>query len=256
MTKHIVIPDTQCKPGIDLSYMSWIGKYIAHKQPDVIIHLGDHADMPSLSSYDKGKKAAEGRRVVEDLRAAKEGLMLLEEPIKRKQRRQRQQAKKVWTPRKVMCLGNHEHRIERHVECHPELEGHLGLHSLPYEDMGWEVVPFLKPITIDGVAYVHYAANPFTGKPYSGMAMNVLKNVGTTMIQGHKQTLDIATRFLPSTGQQQWYITAGACYPHEEDYKGPQGNHHYRGLLLLHSVANGNFGITTVSLEYLQEKYG
>ena len=56
MKKHLVIGDTQVKPGISLSYLTWIGKYIVDKQPDVIVMIGDFADMPSLSSYDVGKK--------------------------------------------------------------------------------------------------------------------------------------------------------------------------------------------------------
>ena len=45
-----VIGDTQCKQGIDLEYMHWVGAYIARKKPDIIVHLGDHYDMASLSS--------------------------------------------------------------------------------------------------------------------------------------------------------------------------------------------------------------
>ena len=32
-----VIGDTQCKQGIDLEYMHWIGAYIARKKPDIIV---------------------------------------------------------------------------------------------------------------------------------------------------------------------------------------------------------------------------
>ena len=40
----LVIADTQCKSEENLEYMLWIGHYIAEKQPDVIIHIGDHYD--------------------------------------------------------------------------------------------------------------------------------------------------------------------------------------------------------------------
>jgi len=54
MPSHLIIPDVQAKPGLDFTYLRAIGNYIAKKQPDVIINIGDFADMPSLSSYDKG----------------------------------------------------------------------------------------------------------------------------------------------------------------------------------------------------------
>ena len=59
--KKLIIPDTQVKPGVPTDHMEWIGKYILDQKPDCVIHLGDHYDMHSLSSYDQGKKAGEGR---------------------------------------------------------------------------------------------------------------------------------------------------------------------------------------------------
>ena len=75
--KHLIIPDTQVKPDVDLSYLEWIGQYIVEKQPDVLIQIGDFADMPSLSSYDVGKKSFEGRRYKDDIKAAVEGMDIL-----------------------------------------------------------------------------------------------------------------------------------------------------------------------------------
>ena len=69
MTKHLVIPDTQVKPGHSTAHLKWAGEYAAEKKPDVIIHIGDHWDMASLSSYDVGKKSFEGRRYTRDIRA-------------------------------------------------------------------------------------------------------------------------------------------------------------------------------------------
>jgi len=67
MTTHLVLPDMQVKEGVDLSYLDWVGKYIVDKKPDVIINIGDFADMPSLSMYDVGKKSFEGRRYKKDI---------------------------------------------------------------------------------------------------------------------------------------------------------------------------------------------
>ena len=73
-----VIGDTQCKPSEDIEYMGWIANYIALKQPDIIVHIGDHYDMASLSSYDKGKLSAEGKRIHEDIKAGDEGLRIID----------------------------------------------------------------------------------------------------------------------------------------------------------------------------------
>lgn len=241
----LVIADTQAKSEENLEYLLWIGHYIAEKQPDIIVHIGDHYDFPSLSSYDKGKSSSEGRRLYKDIEAGNTGFEYLNMAMK---------DIPDYNPRKVFCLGNHEHRLSRYVDDNPELIGTLGVDKLPFEKYGWEVHPFLKPIEIEGIYFVHYLANPFTGKPYSGSAANILSKVGKSFVVGHKQTLDISIR--PTIdGSLQLGIVNGACYDFDEGYKGYQGNHHFRGLTVLHECSNG-FGVPMfVSLDYMKEKY-
>lgn len=250
---HLVIPDIQARPGISLNYLSWIGEYILAKRPDVIICIGDFADMESLCSYDKGKKSFEGRRYKEDIKAAKKAMDLLLSPVRKYNKMRSKNKKAQYLPRMVLTLGNHEERILRVGELQPELDGVISYSDLPYQD--WEVIDYLKPIDIDGVTYVHYLANPMTGKPYVGTAANQLLKTGKSFIVGHKQTLDITTRFTIS-GKQQWGIVAGACYPHDEAYKGPQGNYHWRGILYLHRVIDGSFDPMFISLDYLNDRFG
>jgi hypothetical protein len=250
--KHLVIPDIQAKDGVDLSHLAWIGDYIIDKKPDVIICIGDFADMPSLSSYDKGKKSFEGRRYKKDIAATTKAMDLLLDPLRKYNKHQKQQKNKQYKPRMVLTLGNHEHRIMRAIELQAEYDGVIGYHDLPYSD--WEVYDFLKPVIIDGILYVHYLANPMSGQPYGGGALNQLTKVGQSFVVGHKQTLDVATRFTAS-GQQQWGIVAGACYLHDEEYKGYQGNYHWRGVVMLHDVRDGSFDPMFVSLEYLRTRY-
>ena len=81
MTSHLVIPDVQIKPGQDTSFLTAIGAYIVEKKPDVVICLGDFGDMPSLSSYDFGKKSFEGRRYRDDVAAVHAAMQVLLNPI-------------------------------------------------------------------------------------------------------------------------------------------------------------------------------
>ena len=251
-TTHLVIPDIQARPGISLAYLSWIGEYILYRRPDVIICLGDFADFPSLSAYDKGKKSFEGRRYKEDISSAAEAMNTLLLPMVLRNKKQKRVKQKQYKPRMVMVLGNHEERILRVGENQPELEGIISYADLPYAS--WEVVDYLVPIEIDGVVYTHFLANPMTGRPYGGTALHQLTKVGKSFIVGHKQTLDIATRFTVD-GTQQWGIVAGAAYPHDEVYKGPQGNYHWRGIIYLERVTGGSFDPMFLSLNYLKEWY-
>ena len=241
----LIIADTQAKSEEDLEYLLWIGKYIADKKPDIIVHIGDHFDMPSLSSYDKGTSKIEGKRLYKDIEAGVTGFKFLNLELEKH---------KDYKPRKVFCLGNHEERLDRYVNEHPELQGTLGTDKLPFAEYGWEVHPFLKPVEIEGIFFVHYLANPMSGKPYGGSAMNILKTVGRSFVVGHKQCLDVAIR--PTIdGKQQLGIVNGACYDHFESYKGYSGNNHFRGLTVLHECSDGFAVPMFVSLDYMKEKY-
>ena len=243
--KIAIIADTQCKSEESLEYMKWVGKYLLSQKPDIIVHIGDHYDFPSLSSYDKGKSSAEGKRLSKDIEAGNKGFEYLNEYLL---------SDPYYHPRKVFCLGNHEQRLDRFVDDNPNLIGTLGTDKLPFLKYGWEVYPFLKPVEINGIFFVHYLANPFTGKPYSGNAVNILSKVGRSFVVGHKQCLDIAIR--PTIdGKQQIGIVNGACYDHLEGYKGYQGNNHFRGLTILQDVEDGFGSPMFVSLESMKEFY-
>lgn len=69
-----------------------------------------------------------------------------------------------------------KYRLDRYIDDNPELIGTLGTDLLPFEKYGWEVHPFLKPVEVNGIFFVHYLANPMNGRPYSGTASSILKN--------------------------------------------------------------------------------
>ena len=246
---HYVIPDTQTKPGVPVDHMRWIGLDILRRRPDVVVHLGDGFDLPSLSSYDKGKKSMEGRRVSEDVACANEAIGLLTLPSRRHNSRCKEQNR--FDPRWVYLLGNHEHRMQRAIEDQAQLDGTLGMHLFDLE--GWEVHDFLEPVFIDGIGYAHYWYNPMNGRPYSGAALNRLKTIGHSYSMGHQQTLDFAIRPVGDTFHHG--LVAGACYLHDEEYKGYQGNSHWRGVIVKNEVRDGHYDIMPLSLDYLCREY-
>lgn len=252
--EHFIIPDTQCREDVPLDHLEAAGNYIVEKRPEVIVHLGDHWDMKSLSSYDRGTKKAEGARYQQDIESGIAGMDTLLSPIKKLQRKQKKQKIKQYSPRLVFCLGNHEERIERHVNANPEFEGKLGYQDLQLEEYGWEVYDFRQVVVIDGVHYAHYFYNQNTGRPLGGKCHTRLQNLGFSFTMGHQQGLDTAIKPL-NNGSSIRGLIAGSFYQHEEDYKGPQGNHHWCGCIYKHEVRDGNYDIMELSLNYLREKW-
>ena len=253
MTKHFVLPDCQIRHGDDTTFLTAIGNYIVRKQPDVIVNLGDFADMPSLSSYDVGKKSFEGRRYTSDVSAARAAMEALLKPINEYNIRAKKNKEKQYKPRMVLTLGNHEHRINRAVENDAKLDGVLSIGDLGYEGFGWEVYPFLDVVIIDGIAYSHYFVTGVAGRPASSAAAQ-LRKTNMSSIAGHQQGLQTTTGSR-ADGRRLQAIIAGSCYEHDEDYLGPQGNQHWRGCLVLHDVKDGEFDLMQIKLDWLKKKY-
>lgn len=209
--------------------------------------------MPSLSSYDVGKRSFEGRRYVKDIKAAKEAMDALLDPIRSFNIKASRNKEKQYRPEMTMLLGNHCNRINRAVNDDPKLDGVLSVHDLRYAECGWNVIPFLDVAVIDGIAYSHYFTTGLMGRPVT-TAQACLTKKHQSCIQGHQQGLQIATSY-KADGKMITAIIAGSCYEHNEDYMSSQGNNHWRGFLMLHDVKDGEFDVMPVSLKYINQKY-
>jgi hypothetical protein len=252
--KILVIPDTQVKDGVPLDHLDWCGQYIVDKKPDVVLHLGDFADMESLSSYDIGKKSFEGRRYTTDVQVAKEAMGRLMKPLRLHNARQVKNHEQRYWPDRVILLGNHEDRINRAIENDPKLEGLISTDDLGYAEYGWRVVPFLEPIVIEGVAFSHYFPSGMMGRPCISARMLLTKK-HMSCVAGHQQGRDIAYG-QRADGTNMTAIIAGSFYLHDEKYLNHQTNKHWRGVYMLHEVKDGSFDEMPVSIEYLKRKYG
>jgi hypothetical protein len=238
---HCVIPDVQDRPDVTKDHLRWIGNYIAEKQPDVIVQIGDFADMVSLNGYTVGQAAAEGTRYSEDVKSTKQAMNQLTTPIRKCRR---------YDPAMHLTLGNHEHRITREAQSNPRLIGTISVDDLCYRDFGWKVHPFLSVARIDGIEYSHYFVSGSMGRPVSSAAA-LLRTRQQSCVMGHVQRIDIAVH--PYT--QRIALFSGICYQHDEDYLGPQGNNTKRGIWMLNEVQNGTFDPMFVSLGFLKKRY-
>ena len=254
MTIHCVIPDCQVKPGHNFDYLERIGRYIAEKRPDVIVQIGDFADLPSLSSYDVGKKDFEGRRYRDDVKATHDAMARLTEPIISEVMRRKLGKKRQWNPRCVLTLGNHENRLNRVIQSDSKLDGTIGIEDLAYESFGFQVHNFLSPVFIDGIGYAHYFTSGVMGRPVGNARMLVQKKL-QSCVMGHQQHWDIH-RAVRADGSAVTGLISGSCYEHDEDYLGPQGNNYDRGFWMLYEVNDGDFQPHFISLRYLEKKYG
>lgn len=256
MRDHLLIPDTQVHQGVPLAHLSALGNLIVDRRPDVIVMIGDWADMPSLSSYDRGTRGFEGRRYQQDVESAYTAMRELLTPLRQLQGRQRRNKERIYRPQMVMTLGNHENRIERATQAHPELHGTISVDDLRFEEWGWHVLPFLQPIEIDGVTYVHYVQN--NNSPNAiGRAHLIAQRRHGSFSCGHQPGLDyyVSAGITPHNHRRVQCIIAGSFYAHDETYRGYQGNQHWRGVVYKSNVRDGEYDPEFISLESIVENY-
>lgn len=258
MADHLVIPDTQVRPGVPLEHLTAAGNYIVEHRPDVIVQIGDWADMHSLSSYDKGTKAGEGARYEDDIQASKEAMDVFFQPLYEYNARRVKQKLRQYRPRLVLTLGNHENRINRHANAYPMLAGKLSTDDLQYGDYGFQVCDFLDTIQLDGVLYAHYFPRNAAGRIVQTIrgapsAATQVRREMQSCTSGHLQGFDYS---LYQTGRGRKHgLIVGSFYLHEEDYLGPQGTAYWRGIVHKHSVNNGEYDLEQVSMYRLLEEY-
>lgn len=249
MSSCLVIPDLQVKPGQSISHLRWVAALIKRKRPDCIVQLGDLWDIPSLSSYDMGRKAAEGKRLVADFNAGCRAAEIITPRIR------------GYNPKLIFTEGNHEHRITRYENDYPHLEDALPSPSLFMHTMGWDTYAFLDVAVWKGISFSHFFPRTAKGTTSAASQRNgassaaaMVKANMTTCIAGHKQGLD--TYIHPLQGRRVRGIIAGSFYRHNEGYHSPQGHDYWRGVLMLNNCKNGDFDLTEVSIDYLRRKYG
>lgn len=255
----LVIPDTQVKPGVPTDHIIAAGKYMVKHRPDVVVVLGDWWDMPSLSRYNTPKDV-EGQRVMEDILSGVEAMNQFLTPLHKLQNKQKTNKKKVYNPRLVFTVGNHDPmvRIPRLIEDLPTLSGIIPNNCKDYlERCGFEVYDFLDVVCIEGIRFSHYFQNMHsaTKGPLSGNIVTMMKNAGFSFVQGHQQGKKCHSYKL-GDGTSRLGIVAGSFYQHHEKYEGPQGNNNWNGIIVLNEVKDGGADICEISLSYLLKNYG
>lgn len=256
----LIIGDSHVKPGVPLDRFKWAGRYAGDKKPDVIVDMGDWADMPSLSSYDIGKKSFEGRRYKEDVEAANSAREIFNSALAETNAGLARRHRARYQPQKIALGGNHcEGRINRVLEEDPKLIGTIGTDDFKFEHYGWRYIPYREYVEVGGFTFCHYFSSGVMGRPIGGEmpALSLLRKQFTSCVSGHLHLWDLAHRTRPDSTRV-WGLFAG-CFLAEdqwEDYAHQANRLWWKGLTLLKGVENGDFAsIETISVQELKTLY-
>lgn len=252
MTTHLVVPDPHAHPDFPNDRADWLGCLIADLKPDVVINLGDAADMPSLASYDKGKRSFHGKTYARDINAHLDFQERMWAPMKKLKKKM---------PRSIVFEGNHEERIERALDSAPELEGSVSFDDLDYRTYYDDIVRYdgQTPgiLAVDGIHYAHYFITGVSGRNVSGEhpAYSLLTKEFDSCTCGHIHVLDFAER-TKANGRKVYGLVAGVYQDYNADWAGKINDLWWRGVVIKRGVEDGCYDPEFVSLKRLKEIYG
>jgi predicted MPP superfamily phosphohydrolase len=245
--KILVVPDAHARPDQDNSRFDALGRFIVEKSPDVVVNIGDLADMGSLCHYDKGQAVAEGRRYQADITAANDALSRIMAPVRRLAKKEQ--------PTFHITLGNHEQRILRAGNLDPAMEGKLSMDDLDFKKHGWKVHDFLKPLVIEDIIFQHYFTSGIMGKPIGGVnhaRTLVLKNYQSSVC-GHSHSRDY-WEDVRADGKKVAGLVVG-CYDEGHHGYTTEQRRWWSGLVMLHEAHEGTFEPAFYSMSYVRDKF-
>lgn len=249
MTKrntHLIIGDSHAHPDFSNERFTLLGKLIHDIKPDVVVNIGDLADMPSLCFHSKPMEL-EGQRYNRDVNAARDAQERLFHEVRKHKKK---------TPRFVWTLGNHDIRPQRFVEANPLFEGKVKNEDIGYKDYPWsDVVPFLEAINIDGIDYSHYFTSGIMGRPVGGThpAWTIIKKRNQSSTCGHSHVLDYKIDKTP--GRSLMGLVVGEFIDYNAAYAGPANDMWSSGIAVCHDVEDGLYDFEWISMKKIKDVY-
>lgn len=247
----LFITDSHAHPDHNNDRADWLGSLIYDLRPEVVIHGGDSADMPSLSEYDKGKKSFQGRNYRQDIDSHLDFQDRMWHKWKTSKKR---------LPTRVFLEGNHEFRIKKAIEKSPELDGAISFNDLNLKDYYDEIIEYTGTTpgvcTYNGVNFGHYFVSGVMGKPIGGEhhGHSLITKTLSSSVCGHSHLLDYSVR-TNNAGDKVMGLVGGCYQDYEASWAGTCNKLWWRGLTLLQNVGNGSFDPCFLSLDTIRKEY-
>jgi hypothetical protein len=253
--KVLLVPDPHAHPDFNNDRADWLGQYIKDERPDVVVNIGDTFDMPSLSSFDKGKASFSGANYEKDINSGLDFLDRMWHPMRKTKKKK---------PYSVFCVGNHEQRLNRVLEQQPELGGErygIGWSNYGLDKYHDEVVPYvgITPSiwTLDSVDFAHFFVSGVMAKAIGGInhANTMLSKNHRSSVCGHSHMADFAVQ-TASQGSKIMSVVGGIFQDYNSVWAGNTCKLWWRGLVMLNNLEGSTFDPEFVNLKSLERAYG
>lgn len=256
----LCIGDAHVQSNQNLDRFIALGSFIHEVKPENIIIIGDFLDMQSLSHWLTNKRLKmEGLRYAEEINQANIALDHMFLPMCVDNERARLSKKRLYRPELVYIEGNHEERVWRYIEQHPELKGHLDYRNdLRLKQRGFKYIPYKEYYHNNGVAFTHIPISG-NGMPISGAVgtqlQRALRDHNTSIVYGHNHKLSMQGEHRLGGAHYNQALSLGCFFEHVDEYAKGAKVDYWRGIVLLDQYSEGRFDIETIALSKLMREY-
>lgn len=253
MTDILVFSCAHADPRKTNERFNWLGEYLYDTKPDMVIDLGDGADMNSLNSYDtRYPQRLLMKSYEDDVETYVDSQERLRHKFKKNKRK---------LPTWIGHEGNHEHRIKKYLEENTALAGskygvsfgHLQTKTFFNEYHEYEnSAPAIS--NYHGVEFSHFFSSGNYGSAISGIhhAYTLINHRHNSAVCGHSHKRDVYFKDAPgSIG-----MVVGCYKGGKESWAGQSNNDWWNGVVLMKDVDNGRFEPEFISMKSLEEAYG
>ncbi len=243
----LVVPDAHVDPGQNLDRFKALANFANIRKPNNIVFMGDFGNFDSLSKWDAGKEASHGKQYKEDIKACRLALNIFLSGLEEE-----------YSPRIVFLGGNHdEARIEKYIESHPQLRGHMDIREdLCLDELGVEFIHYKKFLEIQGTLFTH-AVMTAANQPVSGKSLmtTISGLLAKSIVVAHHHKFETMSYYRHGAADVSQVLICGLFTEETPNYAEDAANSYCRCVCLLTHTDLGRFDIEQISLKRLKAQY-
>ncbi len=223
ITHGVVIFDPHFPYDDKRSYGA-VMNYLADSQPDVFVFGGDIVDLDLISNK-SSLRQVEGRRLSHDFDYAVRRLEEINKILPQSTR--------------IALEGNHDERMERYIDEHPETEGILEVpNMLNLAELGWEWIPSWRTGAMLTIGKANILHGNYVGVNH---ARKMVDSYGVNVLYGHTHDRMSYSKVLMGDNSTIMAQSCGFLGRYDQSYMKGNPTNWQQSFLDIYWTPNGHF---------------
>jgi len=208
---------------------------------DEYINLGDFMDFDQLSSFNKtALRKLEGRVIQEDYDIGNEILDRHQKAIRKKNKK----------AKFVMIEGNHDFRVEKYIDEHPQLRHSIEVEKgLRLKERGFKWVRNWSQGEVYSLGSVLFLHGLYVGQSHAKKMLEAYGTGGKSVVYGHTHDCDFKSKVCFGSDNVLFAQSLGCLCDYEQEYMGKKPSNWINSFGVFHFREDGSFNHYVVRIQ-------